>query len=267
MPFIQLSTSQVHYSDFLSGDFAASYTPSSTIKKTVVFIHGLGSSQNFYSPLIPLLPAGYRCILLDSPGSARSSLPQKGVTIRSIAETALELVEKLNITGKFSVVGHSMGCLVVEHIAQLAGERVEEMVMLGPVYPSEQLADVFGARIKTVKENGMEAMGNTVPKTALGPAATTTQRAIVRELLLGQTVEGYSALCNAIATSTVGEPEKVKAKTLIIAGSEDKSAPLDGCKKHQKDLNAELEIQEGMGHWHVVERPEEMAKSLARFFG
>lgn len=114
---------------------------------------------------------------------------------------------------------------------------------------------------------GMEAMANSIPKAAVGPKATSTQRAIIRELLLAQTVEGYSALCNAIATATIGEPEKVKAKTLIIAGSEDKSAPLDGCKKHQKDLNAELEVIEGQGHWHVVENPERMAESIGKFIG
>lgn len=163
MPFVQLSNSKVHYSDFVSGAFAEPYTSSASTSKTIVFIHGLGSSQNFYLPLLPLLPKGYRCILLDSPGSARSTLPDNGVTVKSIAETALELLEKLKVDGKFNVVGHSMGCLVVEHIAQLAGDKVEAMVMLGPVYPSEQLGTVFSQRIATVKSGALHSQKLPLP--------------------------------------------------------------------------------------------------------
>lgn len=56
------------------------------------------------------------------------------------------------VEGEVSVVGHSMGCLVASWVAQMRVERVKEVVLLGPVYPSQQLEEVFGARIKTVQE-------------------------------------------------------------------------------------------------------------------
>ncbi|KAA8898629.1 3-oxoadipate enol-lactone hydrolase [Sphaerosporella brunnea] len=261
MAYAQLKSAKVHYTDINS-------TPAE-VSKTIVFVHGLGSSQNFYIPLTYTLKgANRRYILLDSPGSARSPLPAGEVTVQSLAGTVLELLEHLNVANNVTIVGHSMGCLVALHIAQLAPEKIEGVVLLGPVYPSAGLAEVFAQRILAVKKGGMESMAAVVPNAAVGSKASPLTKAFIRELLLGQSVEGYCALCNAIATSTVGDLSKAKARVLIVAGSEDKSAPLDGCKKYNQEISgSELKIVEGLGHWHAVEAPEEISKIVDEFVG
>ena len=112
-------------------------------------------------------------------------------------------------------------------------------------------------------------MANTIPNAAVGSNATTLQKAFIRELLLGQTVDGYSAMCKCIAISTVGDLKQVKAKVLIVAGEEDKSAPLEGCKKFDDELEdlARLQKVAKVGHWHVVEAPEKMAELVEDFLG
>lgn len=115
----------------------------------------------------------------------------------------------------------------------------------------------------------MESMANTIPNAATGPSTTPLVKAMIRELLLNQTVEGYSALCGAIASATVGEPEAVKkggVRVLVVAGSEDKSAPMEGCRKHSEELGGRVEIVEGLGHWHVVECPERVGEMVRGFF-
>jgi pimeloyl-ACP methyl ester carboxylesterase len=114
----------------------------------------------------------------------------------------------------------------------------------------------------------MDSMAAVVPNAAVGSKASPLTRAFIRELLLGQTVEGYCAFCNAIATATVGDLSKVKARVLIVAGSEDKSAPMHGCKKYTEEISgAELKVVDGLGHWHVVEAPEEISKIVDGFVG
>jgi len=146
MPYAIFKNAAVHYSDF-------NHSPAE-VSKTVVFVHGLGSSQNFYIPLTYTLKgANRRYILLDSPGAARSPLPPgETLTVQSLAATVLELLEHLEISKNVTVVGHSMGCLVALHMAQLAPEKIEGLILLGPVYPSAGLAEVFAQRIPRVKK-------------------------------------------------------------------------------------------------------------------
>lgn len=110
-------------------------------------------------------------------------------------------------------------------------------------------------------------MAATVPDAAVGSKATPLQKAFIRELLLGQTVEGYSALCGAIATSSTGDLRKVKARVLIVAGREDKSAAMVGCEKYNEELGdrAEMTVVEGLGHWHVIEACEMIAELVGEF--
>jgi len=47
-------------------------------------------------------------------------------------------------------VGHSMGGIVVPMLASIC--RLQGAVLLGPVLPRAALADIFNARIETVKK-------------------------------------------------------------------------------------------------------------------
>ncbi|KAI5816933.1 Alpha/Beta hydrolase protein [Pyronema omphalodes] len=258
MPIASLRSGSVYYSDF-----------SSSSPHTIIFIHGLGSSQNFYFPLVNSLQSqqSRRLILLDTPGAARSPLPSTGVvTVQSLAATVLELLQHLKIEKDVTVVGHSMGCLVALHLAQMAQEIVEKVVLLGPVYPSQALAEVFEKRVGAVMSGGMETMAAIIPDAAVGSRASALTKAFIREVLMGQTPEGYAALCKAIATSTTGDLKTVKAKVLILAGEEDKSAPMEGSLRYQQEIEgAELKVLQGVGHWHVVEAPEDVAEYVREF--
>ena len=76
----------------------------------------------------------------------------------------------------------------------------------------------------------MEAMADAIPGAATGSKATPTQQAFIRSLLLSQQPEGYVSLCNVIAEAMPPEYGKVASPLLIVAGAEDKSAPLPGCQ-------------------------------------
>lgn len=113
-------------------------------------------------------------------------------------------------------------------------------------------------------------MANTIPSAAVGSRSTALQRAFIRELLLGQDPKGYAALCRAIASAQVPDYAAVRAPFLLIAGEEDKSASMEGCKyifEHVSSQKKTMEVLEGVGHWHCIESPDEVGRSIARFVG
>jgi pimeloyl-ACP methyl ester carboxylesterase len=102
----------------------------------------------------------------------------------------------------------------------------------------------------------MEAMADTVPYAAVGSTANSLHHAFIRELLLQMDPAGYISLCRVIANAYKTPPkyEKVSCPTIIIAGEEDKSAHLPGCKKIIEALGSEqkdMVVMSKCGHWYV----------------
>lgn len=111
-------------------------------------------------------------------------------------------------------------------------------------------------------------MANTIPSAAVGSRSTPLQKAFIRELLLGQDPKGYAALCRAISTAQPPNYGAVRAPSLLIAGVEDKSASMEGCKhifERASSRKKSLEVLEGVGHWHCIEAPNEVGGLMSRF--
>ncbi|CAG8925004.1 unnamed protein product [Penicillium salamii] len=261
MPFVQANSNRLNYADS-HPDGAP--TPTGL---TFIFIHGLGSSQNYYYPVIPHLTEFHRCITLDTYGAARSAYTGDRITIPSIAEDVIGVMDTMQIP-KAVVVGHSMGGLVVTELGARYPARMLGVVAIGPTHPSEMLVSVMSKRSTTVLESGMEPMANTIPFGAVGSRSTPLQKAFIRELILGQDPKGYAALCQAIASAQPADYGAVKAPFLLIAGEEDKSASMEGCEHIFERISSEkksLEVLQGVGHWHCIEASEEVGALIAQF--
>lgn len=151
MPFPPL-----HKESSLDSEKSLFYTTNSSFNptKTLLLIHGLGSSSCFYAPITPLLTSSssVRCIAFDAHGSGLSSNVSQEQSIETLAQDALKLLDALDVQERVVVVGHSLGGIVASTFAAKNPERVKGVVLLGPVNPSPALAEPFGKRIEVVKE-------------------------------------------------------------------------------------------------------------------
>lgn len=148
MPFAKIDGHQLHYT---------AYTPPDTNSQTlsIVFVHGLGSTQNFYGPIMPYL-SRYRCVTFDNYAAGRSKyyseqLPE--TSIEQIAQDVLGLMDHLSIE-KAIVVGYSMGGMVPTTIAadKKGKSKILAGVLLGPVHPNDGIRKVMEGRVKSVSE-------------------------------------------------------------------------------------------------------------------
>jgi len=148
MPFAKIYGRDLHYTDY------ASISRSSTAL-SIVFVHGLGSTQNYYGPILPYL-TNYRCITFDNYGAGRSKYYSElhpDTSIEQIADDVLDLMDYLQV-GKAVVVGYSMGGMIPTTIAATnkGRDRIISGVCIGPVHPTPQVAEVFKQRVKTVRD-------------------------------------------------------------------------------------------------------------------
>ena len=109
-----------------------------------------------------------------------------------------------------------------------------------------------------------------MPVTATGASATPLHHSFVRNLILRTSSEGYASLCNAIATAEKPNYAAITVPLLIIAGSDDETAPMAGCQSildsySTEQQNKKIVVLSGVGHWHCIEAGELVAENIKTF--
>lgn len=228
----------------------------------VIFIHGLGASSTYFTPLVSKLERSYSLHLLDleghglSPTSALSEL-----TIASYAEDIYQTVQFASINTPATIIAHSMGCLIAAHLALHHPEQVSKLILLGPP-PSplfEPASQAMYARAALVREKGMLAVVDAIIQAGLSaqvrannPLAVTA----VRLSLLGQDAEGYAKGCMALAASARETLNfgKLKCSVFIVTGEEDRVGSVEVCERYAGQVeDGKVDMLRGVGHWHLLE--------------
>lgn len=146
MPFADIEGRQIHFTDH-----PASSNPDNALP--IVLVHGLGSTQNYYGPILPYL-SSFRCVTFDNYAAGRSKYYANlhpDTSVDQISRDVLSLMDYLKIE-KAVVIGYSMGGMVSTNVAasKKGQDRVIAAMCLGPVHPTPEVAKIFSQRVKTV---------------------------------------------------------------------------------------------------------------------
>jgi pimeloyl-ACP methyl ester carboxylesterase len=241
----------------------------------VVFVHGLGSSSEFFTPLIKALDlnTSHQLHLLDLEGHGLSPTSLLSpITIESLADDLNGMFEKAGLTSasEATIVAHSMGCLVTLLFAIKYPEKVARLVLLGPApNPLSSSAVVsFNERASLVRRKGMLAVTDTVATAGTSRRTKSTLGfTTVRLSLLGTEPESYAKGCTALAGCKQLPLECVHAKTLIITGDEDKISPPALCVSYAERIPHSLPpiVLKEVGHWHIFEDFPGVADAIGDF--
>ncbi|CAO2650077.1 Nn.00g013690.m01.CDS01 [Neocucurbitaria sp. VM-36] len=222
----------------------------------VMFIHGLGGSTEFYTPLIQALALErtHSFHLFDLEGHGLSpTLPLSRLSIDSFATDVNGIFDNANIASGATLVAHSMGCLVAIAFALTHPEKVSKLILLGP--PTSPLLEADRnatyACAEMVRMKGVMSVVDAVVTAGTSEKTKTSNQlavAAVRMSLLSQDPEGYAKACTALAEAQDLDFSAVQAKTLILTGSEDKVSPPQLCEKYVGALKgkARLHVLQGV---------------------
>jgi esterase len=95
----------------------------------VVILHGLMGSCENWRGVRAALADRYRVICLDLPNHGRS--PQtEHVDLRSIGDDVVETLRSLDVSGRVTVIGHSLGGKVAMQMASDHGERLRALIVV-----------------------------------------------------------------------------------------------------------------------------------------
>jgi pimeloyl-ACP methyl ester carboxylesterase len=116
------------------------FTDDGAAESPVVFVHGFSCDSHDWSWQLPHFTGTHRVIALDLRGHGRSSAPESGYQLPSLAADVAELIELVGC-GPVAAIGHSLGGAIV---ATLAVERPDLVRAVVAVDPGHLLPDALG---------------------------------------------------------------------------------------------------------------------------
>jgi non-heme chloroperoxidase len=192
-----------------------------------------------------------------------------GYAMQQFAADVLAFMDAMNLP-KATIVGHSMGSFVAQHVAVQAPERVNKLVLAG---------SATSVRNNTVIDLQREVslLKDTAPvpeSFARDFQVSTAFQPLPQEFLAGVVQESCrvpahvwrEVMAEMLAPEANAELKKIKTPTLILWGDKESIFP----RSEQDSLvsalrNSVLKVYPDTGHALHWERPERFAKDLQEF--
>jgi 3-oxoadipate enol-lactonase len=239
----------------------------------VVFANSLGTDLRLWDAVLPLLP-GIRAIRFDKRGHGLSSLgpnhlpetdlPKTGID--AYAEDAAALIEAV-ADGPVVFVGLSVGGMIGQALASRRPDLVRALV-LSNTAAKMGTPDAWQARIATVRDHGIEPIGDGIMERWFAPAfRARPDLALWRNMLVRTDAQGYSAACAAIAAADLtARTATLALPVLAIAGEQDGASPPDTVQATAKLIaGARFHVIPDAGHLPCIETPAAWAALVAPF--
>ncbi len=234
----------------------------------LVLSNSLGTSVEMWDGVAALLAPRFRILRYDTRGHGRSPAQQGPLSLKQLADDLIGLLDHCGIDRAY-IGGLSLGGMTAQAVAIYHPHRMKSALLMatGPYLPP---ADNWNARAKTVREQGLGAIVDTVLTRWFTPDYFVTHAhrlAFYRSLFLANTAEGYAQCCEAIRDADLRPHlSLIKAPTLVIAGADD---PVTSVAMGQALADAipgaTLSVVNHASHLLAIEQPHETAALIADF--
>ena len=236
--------------------------------RPVILLHGYPDSWFSYSTVLPLLNAKYRVYVLDQRGHGNSERPVRNYSLPTFAADVIAFMNAMGIR-RAAVVGHSMGSLIAQHVASMAPDRVDRLVLVGSTTTVHNNEVVLGLQ-REVKALSDPVSEKFVREFQLSTSFTAlpdnfVERVVKESLKLPARVWN-DVMTGMMAPDAKADLKKVKMPTLVLWG--DRETIFD---RSAQDVllsslpNAVFKVYPETGHALHWERPAQFARDLEDF--
>jgi len=234
----------------------------------LVLVHGFLGSSKMWEPQIKFFKDYFRVITPDLPGFGKSNKSKPLNSIESISNLLLEILKKKKVD-KFNLLGHSMGGMIAQEMAQSIGNKISKLVCYstGPIGEMPGRFETVDQSRKNLKRIGLDKTVKNIAKTwfiegekakyfnlCIEAGKQTSMEAADKTLVAFKNWNGVQNLKN------------IKNKTLIIWGNKDKSYDITQVNILKKNiLNSSLNIFKNCAHNIHLEKVNEFNSKVQEF--
>ncbi|MDX2218520.1 MAG: alpha/beta hydrolase [Burkholderiales bacterium] len=231
----------------------------------VVFMHGYTDAWPSWQRVLPYLPNWMRALALTQRGHGLADKPSSGYSPQNMADDVADFMDAAQV-GRAIIVGHSMGSVVAQHLAERHPHRVAGLVLVGAMrgYRGNPAVEELGTYIMALTDAPDEAFIREFQQSTVAqPVPHSFFEAMVAE---SKRVPGHvwrAAFLDFLAASPAREMD---VPTLITWGDRDAVSPhADQMELVRMLTDARLLVYRGCGHSPHWEEPERFAADLAAF--
>jgi 3-oxoadipate enol-lactonase len=235
----------------------------------IVLIHEMGGTMESWGLVAPLLASRRRVVRYDTRGAGFSEKIRGALTIDTMTDDLIALLDGLGITEKVSLAGTAVGGAIALHTAFRFPERIAAVAVTSPAtfMPPENRAATL-ARVDEFERNGVrvafEATANNgYPEELRGDAA---RFAAWRARWLANDPASFAAVYRMLADTDLSpELASIQCPVLVIGGEFDRGRPPSRVEPIAKAIpDARFKVLP-TGHYAGWQTPELIATEIDRF--
>lgn len=245
--------------------------------ETILFVHGFGAYKDLWGTFLPAFSGSYRLVVPDLPGFGENpGLASDTFDIPSQVTRLSQFVETIGLEN-FHMVGISMGGYISAYYASDHPDRVKSLLLMDAAGVDSRIPSYIWRRyqkdgnvplIYRTPEQFDDLMGVLFYRPPWVPGRFKeyiAQKGAVNhdfhEKILREMVDGGMNLLE-------NRLPKIRAKTLVIWGANDRVLHVSSVEAFQKGLrNCRTVILEQCGHIPYLEKPEETKRAYKDFLG
>jgi pimeloyl-ACP methyl ester carboxylesterase len=245
----------------------------------LVLVHGLGGSAANWCELVPLLAPDHRLIVPDLPGHGGSEPLPAVASLGAFADRVVAVARHEDAVPA-PVVGHSLGGLVVLHLAQRHPQAVTKLVLAASAGLSTgtrfqrsilSISMVMRPGRLVARHAGRVIRSPLLRRAAFGRYYVADPVGMTETAVLGFLAGHplHTDLATAWRALRTDDPredlESIRCPTLVLWGSLDAQLPLDDAFEYTRRLRARLRVIPECGHLLIGERPDACADAILSF--
>jgi len=227
----------------------------------LLLLHQTPRSVDEFAEVLPILAAGRRVIAMDTPGYGCSDRVPGQPTVADYAVAARDVLDVLGID-RVIVVGHHTGAVIAVEMAAAWPERIERIVMSGPVYVDAagraELLPLF--KQWTVESDGAHLLDKWQKMARWLPQPRLVQRLVVDLFHAGeQSEQGHFAVA---AYRMEDRLERVRCPALLLYCRDDPFASPERTVPLKAAFRPAREVTIDAGIFAANEAPDAYARAV-----
>ena len=234
----------------------------------LIMSNSLGTNFGMWDPQVAALARHFRLVRYDRRGHGQSGVTPPPYTMELLGRDVLAIMDSLGIKTA-SWCGLSMGGMVGQWLGAHAPERFDRLILCNTsCYYADKAAWVD--RINAVQTGGTAAVAAGVANRWFTPgfiAREPAQVARLTDMVLATPLDGYLGCCDAIRDMDHRALlPKIRAPTLIIAGSHDVATPVAEAEFIRERIPGAKLVVLDAAHISNVEQAEKFTAEVLAFF-
>jgi len=234
----------------------------------LVLVHGYLGSSEMWCLQRDYLSKFFRTISPALPGFGESHEAESLDSINDMANFVINIIDEKKID-KFNLLGHSMGGMIVQEIAKLAGDRINKLICFatGSIGEIPGRFEPINETRKRLKKEGAKISFSRVPKKWFVKGDKDKNYYLCANAVKNVSLEtADNALIAMKNWSGIHNLQNIKNETLIVWGDKDTSYNFDQVDTLNKNIkNSRLEIFENCSHNVHLEKPNEFNILVEKF--